>query len=179
MMKRCFVILAYFLLAGLTGCEQKSQESGSQILPATIDLNKIEEQLRKEQYEYAEAWCNKDMGAIERIWGNDEDIVILGAEKREPVIGWEGPNGVKNRYQNSFNSKQKIDFKIHNLRIKVCKSGAAAFIIYDVESTTIDNEGNESTSRPRITVVRELRDGAWKNIHAHASFSIPEIQAMK
>ena len=178
-MKRSFIIFAFLLFISLMGCEQKSQEGGRQAESTPIDLKKIEEQLRKEQYEYAEAWCNKDMDAISRIWAHDDDIIILGAEKRKPVIGWEGPNGVKNRYQNSFNSKQKIDFKIHNLRIKVCKSGTAAFIIYDVESTTIDNEGNESTSRPRITVVRELRDGAWKNIHAHSSFSIPEIQAMK
>ena len=112
-------------------------------------------------------------------WAHDDDIVILGAGSREPVIGWEGPNGVKNRYQNSFNSKQKIDFKIHNLKVKVCKSGTAAFVVYDVENTFIDKEGNESTMRPRITVVRELRGGMWKTIHAHASFSIPEITAMK
>ena len=85
---------------------------------------------------------------------------------------------MKALYEGIYASLATIDFKISDILVKVAKSGNAAVVTYYVENDFVDNDGKEGKMAPRVTVVRELIDGAWKTIHADASFSISEIKAM-
>ncbi len=72
-----------------------------------------------------------------------------------------------------------IDFKIHDVLVKVAKSGKAAVVTYTIENDQVLKDGSKVKGTPRVTVVRELVDGKWKTIHGDASFSIEEFKAMK
>ncbi len=178
-MKYLFLMIACLFITGISGCQQEVEVSREPAEPAPVDLEKIAEELRIEQAAYAEAWNNKDIDAISEIWANDDDIIIFGAGNRDRVIGWEGPNGVKARYMNAFGSMETVDFKIHDLLIKVTQNGTAAVVTYYVENDYTDMEGNKHKIAPRITVVREKRESAWKTIHAYSSFSLEEMEEMK
>ena len=140
-----------------------------------IDYAQLEEELRQGQADYAQAWCDRDIDAISEIWAHDDDINIFPGDVNVRVIGWDGPNGVKARYEKSFASMTDVDFKIHELMVKVSRDGTAGLVTYLVENDFTDLDGNRKKSAPRITVMREKRDGAWKTIHAHASFSTTDI----
>ena len=175
-MKRLLALFICLLITGVVGCEQEAT-----VEQAKPDLEKIKQQLLEEQYAYANAWSNKDMNhMINNVWAHDDDITIWGPAERDRVQGWEGPNGVKAWYQNSMDSMAEIDFKIHDVLIKVSQNGTAAVVTYYVENDFVDNDGNKGKLTPRVTVVKELRDdGTWKCIHGDASFSIAEVKAME
>ena len=178
-MKKLSTILLAFMLIAVFGCQEAPETPPMGSAAKMIDYAAIKAQLAREQQEYADAWCNKDMNAISEIWSHDDDITIWVPDPRERIQGWEGPNGVKALYQSGFDSKKSIDFKISDVLVKVAKSGTAAVITYYVENDFVDNDGNAGKATPRVTVVRELIDGKWKTIHGDASLSIGEIQAMK
>lgn len=167
-MRRFSAIVIVLVLFAVIGCQQAPQISQAPA-PKPIDYEAIKAQLKIEQQEYAQAWCDKDMNAIGEIWSHDDDITIWVPDPRERIQGWEGPNGVKAMYESNFASMATIDFKISDVLVKVAKSGKAAVITYYVENDFVDNDGNEGKATPRVTVVRELIDGKWKTIHGDAS----------
>ncbi len=57
--------------------------------------------------------------------------------------------------------------------------GTGAVLTLYVENDIIDKGGNPGKMTPRVTIVKELRDGQWKQIHGDATFSITEIKAME
>jgi len=176
-MKKLLPVMLVMTIIAVFGCEQQVQEQEAPA-PEPVDYAAITAQLENEQQQYADAWCNKDMDAISRIWSHDDDITIWGPGERSRVQGWEGENGVKAFYQGAFDGAQSIDFKISDVLVKVSKEGTAAVVTYYIENDFVDLEGNAHKMTPRVTVVRELVDGAWKTIHGDASFSIAEMEEM-
>ncbi len=175
-MTRTVTALLIIFVIALAGCG--NQQQAQQAAPATPDYAAIEAQLEREQMEYAQAWSNLDMNKISQIWSHDDDITIWGPAERDRIQGWEGPNGVKAWYEAAMGGMSECDFKIHDMLIKVSRDGTAAVVTYYVENDFVDNEGNAGKMTPRVTVVKELQDGVWKQIHGDASFSIAEIQGM-
>jgi len=164
-MKSCLTLIICVMLTMIIGCAQQQK-------PAPVNYEKIQAQLEKEQYAYAEAWNNLDMDAISKVWAHDDDITIWGPAERARIQGWDG---VKAWYQAAFDGMSKVDFKMHDLLIKVSKSGTAAVVTYYVENDFVYKEGNKGKMTPRVTVVKELRDGRWVQIHGDASFSLEEM----
>ena len=81
--------------------------------PAVNDnpnLDAIKAMLEKTTYDYAQAWCNKDIEFITGTWAHDDDIVAWGVMEKPRSVGWDTPNGVKRNYENSFGSMKEIDF---------------------------------------------------------------------
>jgi len=174
---RCLrIIAACVVIIGVVGCTQQTTVT---VEKKTPDYDAIKALLEKQQMEYAQAWSNLDMNKISEVWAHDDDITIWGPAKRDRVQGWEGPNGVKAWYEKAMGGLKECDFKIHDLLIKVSKDGTAAVVTYYVENDYVDKDGNKGKMTPRVTVVKELRDGVWKQIHGDASFSIEEIKAME
>ncbi|MFC1694326.1 YybH family protein [Candidatus Latescibacterota bacterium] len=142
--------------------------------PSKPDLEAIRAKLEKEQYDYATAWCNKDMDYIDETWGH-EDITMWGIFDNECIIGWEGPNGGRKVYEGAFSSSTKINFSISDLYVKVALDGNSAVITYNVKNEMTQKDGSVVTLYPRITVVKERRGDKWKIMHATASYSVKQV----
>lgn len=179
-MKKVIAVVLIAAVAAFSGCAQKAPEPvPAPVEKAAPDYAAIKALLEQQQNEYAQAWTNLDMNKISEIWAHDEDITIWGPALKARVQGWEGPNGVKAWYEGAMAGMSKCDFKMHDLMIKVSTDGTAAVITYYVENDFIDKDGKPGKMTPRVTVVKELRDGVWKQIHGDASYSIEEVKAMK
>ncbi len=174
-MKRGIALVLSIAVLLVTGCAHHDSEQAAKPAP---DIAAIKAQLEQEQYAYAQAWTNLDMNAISEIWAHDPDVTIWGPGERERVQGWDTPNGVKAWYEAAMAPMAKCDFKMHDLLIKVSTDGTAAVVTYYVENDFVDKDGNIGKMTPRVTVVKELRNGVWKQIHGDASFSIAEVKAM-
>jgi ketosteroid isomerase-like protein len=179
-MKKLFLIMFALVLLAVFGCQQQQPaQTPTTPAPKQVDYKAIEELLRQQQMAYAQAWTNKDMAAITEMWSHDPDITIWGPAERDRVVGWDGPNGVKAWYEAAMASMSKVDFKISDLKIKVSPDGTAAVITYYVDNDFVDNNGKPGKMNPRVTVVKVIQDGKWKQIHGDASYSIAEVKAMK
>ena len=176
-MKKVLPVLVICMLVIAFGCEHHANSPES-TASKTVDYEAIKAQLQKEQQQYAQAWCGKDIEAIGRIWSHDDDITIWDSNVRPRIVGWEGPKGIKAYYQAAFDAAQSIDFKISDVMVKVSKTGTAAVVTYYVENDMVLNDGTKVKGTPRVTVVRELVDGQWRTIHGDASFGISEIKEM-
>ncbi len=158
------------LLFAIVGCQAEQSA-------VPVDIDAIVQELTTAQYAYAEAWSNLDMDTIGEIWSHDDDVTLWGPAERDRVQGWDGPNGVKAWYEAAMEPMAEVDFKIHDLLIKVSDNGDAAVITYYVENDYVDKEGNTGKMTPRVTVVKVIQNGQWKCIFGEATFSIAEINA--
>jgi len=135
--------------------------------------------LEKMTYDYAKAWCNKDMNFINETWAHDPDITCWGVMDSPRVVGWEGPNGVKAIYENSFSSMKEINFSISEPLVKVAKDCNSAVITYYVTNNYVMNDGTKGSMTPRVTVVRERRGDKWLIIHSDATYSVQQAKEKK
>ena len=151
-MKRFLLpLLVITMIFAFLGCEQKVEVREVPVSPPKPDLGKIRTELEKAQQDYAGAWSNKDFDAISEMWSHDDDITIWGPGERDRIQGWEGPNGVKAWYLTAMEPLEKIDFKIHDVLVKVGDDGTSAVITYYVENDYVDRDGNKGKMTPRVT----------------------------
>ncbi|MDP2984935.1 MAG: nuclear transport factor 2 family protein [Candidatus Latescibacter sp.] len=186
-MKKLLVVLAVVSALVLTfGCQQKAQTPGNSpapavgAAPAVIDsaaAAKIREELTAAQMKYAQAWNAKDINAISDVWSHDADIMLIPPATRDRLVGFDA---VKKWYQDNFDAMDKIDFKIHELMIKVTPDGNSAVITYYVENDFTDKAtGKAVKMTPRVCVIKTKENGQWKQIYGDASFSVAELTKAK
>ena len=174
-MKRFVPVLTALVLAAVVfGCQQAPPPTQE-----AIDYDAIRAELAEAQQAYADAWSSKDIEFMDSNWSDDGDEVLWGPAERDRVLGWRGEGGIREWYLAIMNSFETIDFKFHDLEIKVGKDGRCAVITYYVENDVVDYDGNKIKMTPRVTVVKEIQDGRWRQIMGAAHFSIAEVQAMQ
>lgn len=175
-MKKLLPLLLAVIIAGMA-CDQAEQPAPRVQAPPKPDLDAIREELVKAQYDYAEAWSNKDMDFMtNNVWAHDDDITIWGPMETDRVQGWEGPNGVKQWYQGAMDSMKEVNFTFTDLLIKVAEDGNSAVITYHLHNEFVDNDGNAGLMNPRVTVVKERRGDRWVQIHGDASYSVAQVK---
>jgi len=167
-MKKLIISMLLLMFVLTTSCQQPTIET-----PARIDY----EEIRKEVYkaavdDYIAAWNSENIEAIGQIWANDDDVTVFEGGKRARIKGWDN---VKNWYQASFDYMDQIDFKIVDPLIQLTRDGNVAIITYYVDLDFVDPDGNKQNIKPRVVVVKEKRDGQWRNLHGYASFPAEEM----
>jgi hypothetical protein len=187
-MKKLLVVSAVGLAFILTlACQQKQTPSPATetqpektAISAPIDsaaVAKITEELTAAQMQYAKYWNAKDINGIGEVWSHDSDVMLIPPATRDRLVGFDA---VKKWYQDNFDSMDKIDFKIHELMIKVTPDGNSAVITYYVENDFTDiATGKQVKMTPRVCVVKTKEGGQWKQIYGDASFSVAELTKAK
>jgi ketosteroid isomerase-like protein len=181
-MKKLAILLALVALVAAFGCQQKAEQPAPATpaaiaAPDSAAIAAIKEELAAAQQQYAQAWNNKDINFVSECWSHDPDIMLIPPATRERLVGFDA---VKDWYQKNFDSMDKIDFKIHELMIKVTPDGNSAVITYYVENDFTDKAtGKPVKMTPRVCVVKTRQDGKWKQIFGDASFSVAELQGKK
>jgi ketosteroid isomerase-like protein len=183
-MKRVSLLFLSLLAVIAVSCgPQKSADQApadsTQVAQAQPNLDEIKAMLEQAQMDYAKAWCNKDTTFMIENWAHDDDITIWGPAAAGRVQGWEGPNGVKKWYWDSFDGAKEINFTFTDLLIKVAQDGNSAVITYNVHNEYTDLSGKKTIMTPRVSVVKERRGDKWVQIHGDASYSISQVKELK
>ena len=175
--------VAFILTAA---CQQKApapgagNEPGKAAVSAPIDsaaVAKITQELSDAQMQYAKYWNAKDINGISEVWSHDADVMLIPPATRDRLVGFDA---VKKWYQDNFDAMDKIDFKIHDMMIKVSPDGNSAVITYYVENDFTDlATGKPVKMTPRVCVVKTKENGQWKQIFGDASFSVAELTKAK
>lgn len=145
-------------------------EGGKALTP--VDFEKIRAEVHRATVdEYIAAWNAEDIDAISELWVHD-DLTLFEGGLRQRIKGWEN---IKKWYQDSFDSWDEIDFKIVDPLIQLTSDGKVAIITYYDDIDFLDSKRVKRNIKPRVVVVKEKRNGTWKNLHGHASFSAEEM----
>lgn len=174
-MKKLLALFAIAMLMFAFGCQQQAEAPApaAPVAPTQAELDSIRTYLETAQMEYAQAWNRKDIDAIATIWSQDADVMLIPPATRDRLVGWDA---VKEWYLNNFNSMDTVDFKIHDMMIKVTPDGQSAVITYYVENDFTDKATGKATKMtPRVCVVKTVQNGQWKQIYGDASFSVAEL----
>ena len=181
-MKKLIVLLALIAFVAAFGCQQQAQKPAPEApavaaAPDSAAIAAIKVELTTAQMQYAQAWNNKDIKFVSECWSHDADVMLIPPATRERLVGYDA---VEKWYLANFDSMDKIDFKIHDLMIKVTPDGNSAAITYYVENDFTDKAtGKPVKMTPRVCVVKTKEGGKWKQIYGDASFSVAELQGKK
>ena len=177
--------LSVLSLSMLTfGCQKQAPAPGadsnadqSAAPAAAVNDSAIVAELTLAQMDYAKAWSNQDSAFISNCWSHDENVMLIPPGTRERLVGFDA---VWKWYMDNFYSIEKVDFKIHELMIKVTPDGNSAVITYYVENDFTDKAtGKKMKMTPRVCVVKTKQNGEWKQIYGDASFSVAELTKKK
>jgi ketosteroid isomerase-like protein len=180
-MKKLTALLLLTAVAAF-GCQQQAKQQATETpgaaaisaMPDSAAIAKIVAELTTAQMDYAKAWSNQDSMFISNCWSHDADVVIIPPATRERLVGFDA---VWKWYMGNFYAIEKVDFKIHDLMIKVTPDGNSAVITYYVENDFTDKKtGKPVKMTPRVCVVKTKQGGQWKQIYGDASFSVAELQ---
>lgn len=176
-MKKLLAVSALSLLLLTIGCQQKSEAPATGAPAAAADDSTIIKELTQAQMDYARAWSTQDSAFISECWSHDADVMLIPPATRERLVGFDA---VWKWYMDNFYSIEKVDFKVHELMIKVTPDGNSAVITYYVENDFTDKAtGKPVKSTPRVCVVKTKQNGQWKQIYGDASFSVAELTKKK
>ena len=164
-MKKVFfipVLLALFLIA----CQQERKSFNK-----SDEISKIESVL--EQYVIANE--SKDFSLIEKIWATDDDIVLIGTDANEKLIGWKQ---IKNAIKRQFSEFEDTYIAVIDQNIRINESGNTAWFSEFLNYNFIYQEDARSFEGIRFTGVLEKRDGQWVLVQGHLSIPVSKAAEM-
>ncbi|MCD4772514.1 MAG: nuclear transport factor 2 family protein [Bacteroidales bacterium] len=158
-MKKFILLLFTVFFIGLTGCNECEKKE-----PA---INLEEEKLQIENIldQYVIANENKDLSIIEKIWANEDDIVLIGTDSDEKLIGWKQ---IKNAIQHQFKSFEDVYISVSEQMIFVNETGNTAWFSEILSYNFIYNGEAMSFEGIRFTGVLE-KSTDWEIVQGHLS----------
>ncbi len=167
-MKKLLKILPLvFILCFIISCQHG--EKVTEQATANIESEKVKVQLILNQY--IKALTTKNMELLSEIFAQDEDIVMFDGNISERFVGWEA---LKGRFQEHFNSFEKLDITFKELDIKVHAFGEVAWLSSILDANLLNQGQQGIISGLRVTWVLEKRNQNWVIVHAH--FSLPQVK---
>ncbi len=156
------VLLALFLVA----CQQERK-----CFNKSDEISKIESVL--EQYVIANE--SKDFSLIEKIWATDDNIVLIGTDANEKLIGWKQ---IKNAIKRQFSEFEDTYIAVIDQNIRINESGNTAWFSEFLNYNFIYQEDARSFEGIRFTGVLEKREGQWVLVQGHLSIPVSKAAAM-
>lgn len=134
-------------------------------MEASKDTVKVVHEILKQ---YAQAYADKDMERMIKLFSPDPDLVAIGAGRDEWV---KGPEELKKGFQRDMT--QADDVKVDFENVIVSSSGNVAWASAQM-NLNVKVEGQEITMPGRVSFVFEERNNNWLINHLH--FSVPDEQ---
>jgi len=158
-MKKGILVLFAVLSMGFFGC--KESEKQEQII--SLEEEKVQIENILDQYVIANE--NKDLSIIEKIWANEDDIVLIGTDSDEKLIGWKQ---IKKAIQHQFKSFEDVYISVSDQKIFINKSANTAWFSAMLSYNFIYKGEAKSFEGIRFTGVLEKSDD-WEIVQGHLS----------
>ena len=158
-MKKSSILILCTLLLTLSYCTESA------------DTRPPEARVKEVLDDYVKAWKAGDVDMMSKIWANDEDVVVIGTDAPERLIGWET---LHKTYVKLFDIMKDTDIAVRNQKIKVSKSGTVAWYSQNITMNFIANGQPASVPNIRLTGVLEKRNNHWVLVQNHSSLPVEE-----
>jgi uncharacterized protein (TIGR02246 family) len=167
-MKKLLKVLPLVILFCFNPDYQQGKEVTEQTM-VNIESEQVKVQLILEQY--IKALTTKNMELLSKIFAHDEDMVMFDGNISKRFVGWKA---LKGRFQEHFNSFEKLDITFKELDIKIHASGEVAWLSCILNANLLNQGQQGSINDLRVTWVLEKQNQNWVIVHAH--FSLPQVK---
>jgi ketosteroid isomerase-like protein len=160
-MKKSILLLFLLPLLVLQFCKSPTD--------AEYDPEKDLTAIRTVLEQYTIARENEDINMVEKVWSNDEDIILIGTDSDENFVGWEQ---IRKAIQKQFGSFENVLISITDQKIQTDLDGRTAWFSQTLNYNFIYNSIAMTYEGIRSTGVLRKQDGKWKIIQVHLSVPV-------
>jgi ketosteroid isomerase-like protein len=158
-MKNLFTVILAGIL--MTGCQQMQGDK-----TATVDLDLEKEKVELVLEKYVLANEKQDIEYVHEIWAESPDIVVIGTNSDEKLVGWES---IREVMQRQFDSFQDTYISVHEQVIEINETGNTAWFSEFLNYNYIYQGEAKQYEGLRFTGVLEKIDGEWYIVQSHMS----------
>ncbi len=151
------ILLGFFLV----GCQQVNNN-----VKEVIDLEKEKEKVALVLEKYVIANEKHDIDLVHEIWASSPDIVVIGTNSDEKLIGWEV---IQKVLQRQFDSFEDTYISVHDQVIEINNTGNTAWFSEILNYNYIYQGEAKQYEGLRFTGVLERNNGDWFIVQSHMS----------
>jgi ketosteroid isomerase-like protein len=154
--------LSYLLISGLMlwGCQSDSERRVT--FNAEVEKEKVALVLEK----YVIANEDQKIEIVREIWAPFPDIVVIGTDIGEKMVGW--PT-IKRAYERQFKSFEETLISVHDQVIKLNETGNTAWFSQVLNYNYIYQGKKYQHEGLRFTGVLTKYEGDWLMVQSHIS----------
>ncbi len=156
-MKKLIIVILIGYLA-VSCCNENTSTS--------FDLEQEKEKVALVLEKYVIANEKQDLDLVKEIWASSPDIVVIGTNSDEKIIGWEE---IRSTLQRQFVSFEETYISIHNQIIEVNETGNTAWFSEIVNYNYIYQGEAKQFEGLRFTGVLEKINDEWYIVQSHMS----------
>jgi len=154
------VIISSAIVIVLSSCS--SNNKVKQSIDSKIEKDKVALVLEK----YIIANETKNLHLIEQVWAPKDDIVVIGTNTDECLIGWEN---IKAAIKRQFDSFEDTYISVRDQLISINESGNTAWFSEIINYNYIYNGKAVQYEGLRFTGVLEKKNDEWLIVQSHLS----------
>lgn len=134
--------------------------------PEAIDLKAEVVQIKSILEQYVIANENQDFELIQKIWATDDNIIMIGTDSDERLVGWDK---IKKAIKHQFKEFQETYITVSDQIIRINETGNTASFSELLAYNFIYKEEAKSFKGMRFTGVLEKIGGNWLLVQGHLS----------
>jgi len=163
--KLLWLFAPFFLLS----CN--SQPPASVPLLDKNDLNKEMNKVEMVLERYVIASEKQDLDLIRDIWAPDTNIMVIGTEGTERLIGW---SEIQDAFRRQFSTIEQPYLSVHDQVVGINSTGTTAWFSEVLNYSFIRGNKSYNLEGVRFTGVLERRDSTWLIVQSH--LSLPAVE---
>lgn len=153
-----FVLLTIIGLLALNSCNNNQN--------TTVDLDLEKEKVELVLEKYVIAMEKQDIDLVHEIWAEEPDIVVLGTNSDEKIVGWEQ---IRITLQRQFDSFNDTYISVRDQVININESGNTAWFSEIMNYNYIYQGKAKQFEGIRFTGVLTKKEGEWYIVQSHIS----------
>lgn len=155
----------------MLGCEARPDEpqvepgqpSSQEIVQARADVEEVVER-------FGRMWEDEDMETFAAIVANDADLVVVGTDAAEQIVGYDAYRELRRR---QFASFENVEFDVRNRVIKIGSNATSAWFSEEFNLFMMAQGNPVSLEGLRLTGGLEKRGDDWVIVQLHTSVAVP------
>lgn len=153
------VVLIFVGLIAFSSCNCDKQYKN-------VDLDVEKEKVALVLEKYVIANEKQDMDLVQEIWASEPDIVVLGTNSDEKIIGWEQ---IRSTLQRQFDSFEDTYISVRDQVINVNETGNTAWFSEIMNYNYIYQGEAKQFEGIRFSGVLEKKNDEWFIVQSHIS----------
>ncbi len=126
------------------------------------EISKVEDLIER----YVIAGENEDFAMMERVWADDDQIMLIGTDSHEKLLGWPS---IKNAFGKQFGLISDTYIAVDNQLIRINSTGNTAWFSQVMKYNFMYDSIARAFEGLRLTGVAEKREDGWKLVQVHLS----------
>jgi hypothetical protein len=154
----------------LAGCQPAFDKSKNAPAPTNEEIVQARAEVDDLVNRFGRMWEDEDMATFDQIVAHDKDLVIIGTDAAEQIIGYDTYRELRER---QFASFENVEFDVRNRVIKVGVDARSAWFSEEFDLFLLAQGNPVSLEGMRLTGGLEKRDTSWVIVQLHTSVPVP------